>query len=526
MRHLIRLIPIALVAAACGLQLPPQTPPTVPVPAPPLEQPAPPTVSILTVEVQGPDVAWVKVGDREWSTRPDRTIVEEFPAGTVATITVRADGFVSRDMKDVTLGAGRTVLRVELERVPIVGRRGPVRLEGHAFADDGGPWLSLGTTLFWALWGEKHDPERLDRNLAYAARNGVDYIRILSMVGAASWEERVIDPRWPDYWQVVDRLVDRAARHGLRLQVTVFADAQVMMPNDADRDRWADAWAVRVSRQPDRFTVLEAANEAWQNGFPETAPLARITKRLNDQTRVLVAPSAPACGTHPEHAETAEQKACVEEWRQLAAVSDLMTPHFDRDVSKADGYDRPIRQPWEMLFGPRELGVRSYVNNEPIGPQSSVAADDDPQRLSMAAAVTWLTQGAAYTLHTGAGIRGGSAFDLSRGRSANLWEVPHINATFAAIAKIRAMLPASLPNCRPANAHWADAPLSVNPDHLVRAYQSVCDDGTFVALPHGIKGSSVALTARRDVTVGENRVPAGASISVRAPSAVLVGRVH
>jgi hypothetical protein len=409
---------------------------------------------------------------------------------------------------------------------PVIGRRGPVRLEGHAFADDGGPWLSFGTTLFWALWGEKHDPARLDLNLAYAARNGVDYIRILSMVGAASWEERVIDPKWPDYWQVVDRLVDRAARHGLRLQVTVFADAQVMMPNDGDRDRWADAWAARVSRQPERFTVLEAANEAWQNGFPETAPLARITKRLNDQTRVLVAPSAPACGTHPEHAETAEQKACVDEWRQLASVSDLMTPHFDRDVSKADGYDRPIRQPWEMLFGPRELGVQSYVNNEPIGPQSSVASDDDPERLAMAAAVTWLTQGAAYTLHTGAGIRGGSAFDLSRGRSANLWEVPHIDATFAAIAKARALLPANLPNCRPANAHWAEAPLSVNPDHLVRVYQSVCADGTFVALPHGIKGSSVALTARRGVTVGENKVPAGASISVGAPSAVLVGRVR
>lgn len=73
-------------------------------------------------------------------------------------------------------------------------------------------------------------------------------------------------------------------------------------------------------------------------------------------------------------------RARFEQWRSLAEVSDLMTPHFDRDVSKADGYDRPVRQPWEMLFQARAAGVEAYVNNEPIGPQSSVAEDDDPGR--------------------------------------------------------------------------------------------------------------------------------------------------
>lgn len=516
------LFALSALAIGCASTIPrPQVPS---VPAPPVIQTTP-QIAIFTVQVT-PAAAVVTVGGRSWTTRPDGTIVEEFAAGTTHQVTVSAPGYVSQS-RTVTMVAGRmTPIPITLERVPVVGRTGPVRLAGHAFADDGGPWLAFGLTYFPALWMERHDPDRLEQNLVWASSHGADYLRILSMVGAASWEDRVIDPKWPDYWQVVDRLVARAARHGLRLQVTVFADAQVMMPSTSDRDAWADAWAARVSRQPERFTAIEAANEAWQNGFDDTAELARMTKRINDRTRVLTAPSATACGSHPEDPQTSEQRACVDEWRQLAAVSDLMTPHFDRDVSKADGFDRPIRQPWEMLFGPRELGVQSYINNEPIGPQSSVAADDDPQRLAMAAAVTWLTQGAAYTLHTGAGIRAGSAFDLARGRSANLWEVPRIEETMAAIRQVREMLPANLPNCRPANAHWAEAPLSVDPNALVRAYQSVCDDGTIVALPHGIKGASASLTARRPVTIGGQMLAAGQSIAVTGPSKVLVGRIQ
>lgn len=129
MRRLIRIIPIVLLAAllspACGLQHIMMSGPTKPVPpksetgtqVPPVEVPIAP-IAILTVKVLGPAVAFVKVGDREWPTRPDRTIVEEFPAGTVATITVRADGFISREFKDMTLVAGPSVLRVDLARVP------------------------------------------------------------------------------------------------------------------------------------------------------------------------------------------------------------------------------------------------------------------------------------------------------------------------------------------------------------------------------------------------------------------------
>src|SRR5688500_14301631 len=71
---------------------------------------------------------------------------------------------------------------------------GAVRLNGRALADASGPINALGTTLFWALWAERHDQKRLDENLAWLAARNVHYLRVLGMVGGKSWEDRVIDP--------------------------------------------------------------------------------------------------------------------------------------------------------------------------------------------------------------------------------------------------------------------------------------------------------------------------------------------
>ncbi len=322
------------------------------------------------------------------------------------------------------------------------GRTGAVRLDAGRFVDKGGAWPALGTSLFWALWGERNDPERLEANLAFAASIGVDYIRILSMVGTQSWHDRVIDPAATDYWEIVDRLAGRAARHGLRLQVTIFADAQVMMPDNAAREQWVDAWARRASQSPERFILLEVANEYWQNGFDTPAEVARLARRLQAATDVLVAPSAPRCGAYPADLSTPEAEDCVAEWRTLHAdeVADVATPHFDRDISGPLGPMGPVCGPLSMRRVPADV-VSAFINNEPIGPQSSVVSDTDASHLSAAAAVTWGAGGAGYTLHTGAGVRGGGVFDTERGRSANLWDVPNVRDTFEAINVVRTSPP-------------------------------------------------------------------------------------
>jgi hypothetical protein len=157
--------------------------------------------------------------------------------------------------------------------------RGRVRLVNRSLADDRGPWLPLGASLFWALWAERHDPERLDRNLAWLAERGVDYVRVLGMVGSESWSDRRIDPRDAEYWATVDRLFERLGRHGLRAQVTIFADAQAMMPRRTDRRAFVEAWAARAEKHRPRLLLVEIANEYSQNGLEDVAELRALGRR-------------------------------------------------------------------------------------------------------------------------------------------------------------------------------------------------------------------------------------------------------
>ena len=61
----------------------------------------------------------------------------------------------------------------------------------HSFADDNGPFLGLGVSYFTALWRCKHDRPRLEKDLAFLAKQGFNYYRMLSMVGSESGVSRV-----------------------------------------------------------------------------------------------------------------------------------------------------------------------------------------------------------------------------------------------------------------------------------------------------------------------------------------------
>jgi len=337
--------------------------------------------------------------------------------------------------------------RVEAVPVAQTDRRGRVRAEGKALADDGGPFLALGASLFWALWGEAHDPERLDRNLSWLADRDFDYVRILGMVGSDTWQDRRIDPRAPDYWTVVDRFMDRLARHGLRAEITVFADAEVMMPDEGERAEFAETWARYADEHADQLLFIETANEYAQNGL-EAPEVRDLAGRMNALTDVLVAASTPRAPWPVEAADppAAADRDAMRAWQTLygGPQADVVTYHFNR-APGPDGAWRQVALPWRLQFTGIDLPP-VWINNEPIGPQSSVVSDDDPVRLAMGAAVTWVSGLAAYTLHTGAGVRGGGQADLARGRVANLWETPRIDEIAAMLAAVRRTLPADVPN--------------------------------------------------------------------------------
>lgn len=370
-------------------------------------------------------------------------------------------------------------------------RSGPVRIDGHAFADDHGTWNPLGASLFWALWGERHDPERLDRNLVHLAQHHVDYVRVLGMVGSQTWADRLIDPRASDYWDVVDRLMDRLQRHGLRAQVTIFADAQVMMPDIAGRAAFAAAWADLANRRRDRIMLFEVANEGWQNGFPDPAEVRKLGDLLRSRTAVPIALSAPADG---------------QVFRMYAGWPGVSTLHYDRDVSTRDGPWRPVWQPWtwpdvyrtrERYRGPIPPVV---VNNEPIGPQASLAADDAPMRIAMAYATTFVAGNAAYVYHTGAGIRGGGSADRSRGRRANVDE--YNPSILDALGMLRRLLPPGLANWtrhapQSASMPWDGSQAAVERGDIVGAYAATSAD-ELVAVVLGASRPH-AIAARRSM---------------------------
>src|ERR1041384_1081094 len=133
--------------------------------------------------------------------------------------------------------AGGRTFRVDTTSVP--GGANLVRVDGKSFADNGGAFLGLGASYFQALRRAKYDRTRLNSDLALLASKGFNYVRILTMV---NWDGLEIAPvsfvnstghsvaAWPDYWQQFRELLDAVASNGLRAEVTIFADAQYIMP--------------------------------------------------------------------------------------------------------------------------------------------------------------------------------------------------------------------------------------------------------------------------------------------------------
>jgi hypothetical protein len=400
-------------------------------------------------------------------------------------------------------------------------RPGVVRTDNRVFADDDGPFLALGTSLFWALWGYEHDRERLGRNLDAIASAGFDYIRVLAIVGPDGWGDRTVDPRSPEWDEHVAALTDRAYdTHGLRVQWTIFGGVSTT-PTASSRASAVDRFASAIEGRHHKIFAVEMANEGWQNGFDGDAGQAEI-KRLAARLRssypgllATTAPRSPAC---------AQQSAY---YRDTSAS--LVTLHFPRGGERWN----VVRAPWIAMASPCGEVPRAVSNNEPIGPYSSVEEERDPLKLAMSAAVTWASGAGAYVLHTGAGIRGGGIDDRRLDRPANVWEVQNWAALTASLACVRSVLPGDLPNWRRVmkDDHpfvpegTADAAMS-SPALARRGGRQ------FVALPLDIRPRT-SLTVRRAATLRAvhpltcetltaRRLRAGESITLTDPPDALI----
>jgi hypothetical protein len=380
-------------------------------------------------------------------------------------------------------------------------------LDGNSFCDDDGPFLGLGASYFLALRDAKYDRGRLDQNLAFLSSKGFNYARILSMVSWPGLEmapvtftnrQGRIVPAWPDYWSHFRDLLDIAGRHGLRVEVTVFADAQVVMPARAARLAHLDGVLAGIAGRESRVMHLEVANEAWQNGFPGApgvVDLRAFAQHLADRTPVLVAITSN---------DDTSDLGIISLYRGSAA--DLATVHFSRDTRTAEGPWLPVLDAYRAGRLP---GVPPVTSNEPIGPGSSVASESDPVRLCSAAVVAYVAKLPGYVFHSRAGIYGHENCCPPGGAELRFEDTPGMDA----FRQIRRLLPRDLANWTRNDGLEAAAPFTVfcsgQPDRYwpgvertgdgcVRNFGSSKGD-QFVAFPMGILAGGVTLQARRAV---------------------------
>jgi len=295
-------------------------------------------------------------------------------------------------------------------------REGLVRLNGRTLVDDSGEFNALGATLFSAARWYKFNRPRLEKQLQTLKDNGFDYIRA---IGTVAWPDREIDPRWPDYRQVIEGLTDFAYdKYGLRVQWTIFGDAQLIAPTYTERRRIVEMFLDVSKTRQQKIIMFEIANEHWANGFSGEEgrnQLIEFARYLNDRTPILVATSA-AGGSNCEAFEAINP----------AGATDVGMMHFERTINEEDGPWRPVRQPWEYL---NCKGPVAGDNNEPIGPGSSVACESDPMRMAMAAVTTYNSGLPFYVFHSRVGVGAGDKCGLNG--DDDMANMPAINAFVA-----------------------------------------------------------------------------------------------
>lgn len=349
----------------------------------------------------------------------------------------------SKEFAQTKLTAQPLMPKPDIPPDPVFPKRtGKVSLSGKALRDDQGEFFAIGATLFSAARWYKTDRARLERNLKTLAENGFDYARVL---GTVMWSGREIDPRWSDYADVISGLTDLAYdKYGIRLEWTIFGDAQLAAPTFADKQRVVDQMLTMSRGREHKILSFEIANESWQNGFggdQGVAEIRQLAKYLKDRTDIIVAVSAPPDGGFDA--------------LYSGDVADFVTLHLDRTTNIGPDFDwRTVRQPW----GEPPNG-QPVSSNEPIGPGSSVACIQDPLKLASHAVVAFISSFHSYVYHSIGGISHGvqrCGLDSDQ----DLSEMPGIGA-FKAMKKY---LPSNLSNWTRENHYWAGHPFKVYGD--------------------------------------------------------------
>ena len=363
---------------------------------------------------------------------------------------------------------------------------GDVKLVGRMFADDSGPFLALGKSLFWAWQGMVHEPERVGENVRWLRSHGVQAVRVLSETTDWAVEKNRCDPRTPEWKPAGHALFAVCASVGMRISLTLFGGNQLTFGEQ--RQATLDALDICEAWREQVFDI-EISNEAQGFLSPEGINEMRALADLVTARGFLVSL------TSVDHQKGINDGSNVP----------IGTIHPDRTYGE-NGW-RYVRQPWGYYNDYGQV-PKAWVNREPCGIGSSGCFDDDPVRQAGAAILSWMIGAGMYVIHTGAGVYGVpnpvSATNQATGkgetlmRPANVWEQPTLEPMLRIIAEFRNKLPSGVANWERQNHGWPGHPCNVEP-HTVgddalaanlgctRAYAAT--HGTnWVCLPIGIMG--------------------------------------
>lgn len=377
-------------------------------------------------------------------------------------------------------------------------RSGRVRGANHGLVDDDGAFLAVGITLFPAANRLKFDPDQLGANLAKLTGR-VHYIRAFAVVGpSGGWDDRIMDPRWSDWDDLLQRTTDLVYdQYGIRMQWDIFGGIDTTK-SAADRESVVRRFCAAMKGREDKIILVQMANEGYKNGFDPAAggaaELLKLASIVRQELGVLVA-TTDAWDTpdgDPFYA---------------GDVATVRTGHPDRSQNGSGGIWRPVRQTWDTPSRPALKWV-----DEPIGPKSSVAMDADPMRLAMMAAGAYMNGCAAFTFHTGAGVRLGGQADSQQStpprfylpRERNVYEAENFDTILDAIGRMATKLPADAQNWQHLNGNQKFPAYPFNVDKLseekvLRAYCAM-SDRQFV-IPAMQVQQDVQFEARRPMTV-------------------------
>jgi len=466
------------------------------------------------------------------------TIPDSVPNGVGCTRYLEADGYIAREehgilrltsINPVTNSVAFESDMGTLEKAgsrPFV-RSGIVRAAGRSFQDNEGFFYPLGETLFWAPRGWKFENDRIKKNIEWAASYQVDANRILCAVG---WPGNENDPTWPDYQQVLAELIDWTYDQcGMRTIATIWGGGHW------DPLHTTDLVCNVIRDRKHKILYAEAVNESFNN-LPDVGIVREMSRRLM-ATGVLTVSS---CLNPPT----------MEQYNELAlGCSNMTTVHLDRSYGDLDW--RFVRQPWDVkqFPGPCSQG-------EPKGPGSSVSPSSNPLQLAHDRLVGIICGAGSYVIHNAAGVYGIPNNNAGGGhRTANLWEMPGIDAVMRVVRKADSILPIGVEGWRKANDGWRPPlqqhPLpsqefwegdSINPNERgVNKNYCAIEGAHFVCTPAGIKNMAhlratwpctvrvydtelAELVIETDLDSGEDLLLPGVMNSMRAYT--VVGDIH